>query len=192
MGWANTASGANSFAGGNRAAASGDSSVALGDTASAQGGSSVALGAGSVADEDNVVSVGSSENQRRIINVAAGVNATDAVNLGQLNAQASLFNNRFEALDLFITQSFSDVNARLDDVEDNSNGGIAGAMAVASIPQARTVGKTSIGFGAATWQGASAFSMGGSHAFKTSTIKFGATFDDQGNGGANAGVGWEF
>ncbi len=47
---------------------------------------SVALGTGSVANEENTISVGSSTNQRRITNVAAGVNATDAVNVSQLKS----------------------------------------------------------------------------------------------------------
>ncbi|MDY8833108.1 hypothetical protein UY844_24830, partial [Escherichia coli] len=45
---------------------------------------SVALGTGSVATEENTISVGSSTNQRRISNVAAGVNNNDAVNYAQL------------------------------------------------------------------------------------------------------------
>ena len=40
----------------------------------------------SVANEENTISVGSSTNQRRITNVAAGVNATDAVNVSQLKS----------------------------------------------------------------------------------------------------------
>ncbi|XPE67196.1 hypothetical protein ACNKHR_13580 [Shigella flexneri] len=39
-----------------------------------------------VADEENTISVGSSTNQRRITNVAAGKNATDAVNVAQLKS----------------------------------------------------------------------------------------------------------
>jgi autotransporter adhesin len=46
----------------------------------------VALGASSVADQANTVSVGSATNQRRITNVAEGVNGTDAVNVDQLKA----------------------------------------------------------------------------------------------------------
>lgn len=46
----------------------------------------VALGAGSVANRANAVSVGSTGANRQIINVAAGTEDTDAVNLSQLNA----------------------------------------------------------------------------------------------------------
>ncbi|QOW19383.1 YadA-like family protein [Lysobacter ciconiae] len=46
----------------------------------------MALGQGSVADEANTVSVGSAGNQRRVTNVAAGTQASDAVNVGQMQA----------------------------------------------------------------------------------------------------------
>ncbi|EEJ7564454.1 hypothetical protein S965_002146 [Salmonella enterica subsp. salamae] len=66
--------------------AQGADSVAIGAGSIAAADNSVALGAGSVANEANTISVGSSDNQRRITNVAAGKNATDAVNVAQLKA----------------------------------------------------------------------------------------------------------
>ncbi|HBA7859164.1 TPA: adhesin [Escherichia coli] len=66
--------------------AQGKDSVAIGSGSIAAADNSVALGTGSVADEENTISVGSSTNQRRITNVAAGVNATDAVNVLQLKS----------------------------------------------------------------------------------------------------------
>ena len=68
--------------------------VAIGASAYVHGSNNVALGYGSYAGtESNVVSVGSGGNlngdfpeTRRIINVTAGVNATDAVNMAQLEA----------------------------------------------------------------------------------------------------------
>ena len=67
---------------------------ALGVRAKAIGEGSVALGADSVADRDNAVSVGRAGSEfepaieRQITNVAAGTEASDAVNLGQLEALA--------------------------------------------------------------------------------------------------------
>ncbi|MDY0271367.1 MAG: YadA-like family protein [Advenella sp.] len=82
------ATGSNSIAIGNEAKASGNGSVVLGAGAEAKALNTVALGAGSVADEDYTVSVGSSvagsEIKRRITNVEAGKNDTDAVNVAQL------------------------------------------------------------------------------------------------------------
>ncbi|MCQ1880909.1 YadA-like family protein [Escherichia coli] len=66
--------------------AQGKDSVAIGSGSIAAADNSVALGTGSVADEENTISVGSSTNQRRITNVAAGKNATDAVNVAQLKS----------------------------------------------------------------------------------------------------------
>ncbi|MED0063265.1 YadA-like family protein [Escherichia marmotae] len=66
--------------------AQGADSVAIGSGSIAAADNSVALGTGSIADETNTISVGSSTNQRRITNVAAGKNDTDAVNVAQLKS----------------------------------------------------------------------------------------------------------
>ncbi len=70
---------------GTKAEAKGRNAMALGNGASASAADSVAIGSGSVASEANTVSVGSEGAERRITNVADGVNDTDAVNVGQLN-----------------------------------------------------------------------------------------------------------
>ena len=87
--------GTNAVAGRNNAVAiglnsnaAGENSLALGYGAktTANGGwNSVALGYGSEATEPWVVSVGSANDQRRIVNVADGTNATDAATVGQMN-----------------------------------------------------------------------------------------------------------
>jgi trimeric autotransporter adhesin len=69
---------------GDSSLASGNDSVAVGANAQATATRAVAIGAGSVAADPNTVSVGSAGNERRITNVAAGINPTDAVNLSQL------------------------------------------------------------------------------------------------------------
>ncbi|CAE6736200.1 Autotransporter adhesin SadA [Paraburkholderia haematera] len=58
--------------------------IAFGSGASVSAAGSVALGADSTADQANVVSVGSGSLQRRIINVAAGTQNNDVVNVSQL------------------------------------------------------------------------------------------------------------
>ncbi|WP_027782068.1 MULTISPECIES: ESPR-type extended signal peptide-containing protein [Burkholderia] len=99
IGHSATVSGTNAIALGVSATASGESSTALGKgtiatglrssavgvSATASGHDSVALGANSVADRDSTVSVGSSALQRQITNMAAGTEATDAVNVSQLS-----------------------------------------------------------------------------------------------------------
>jgi trimeric autotransporter adhesin len=69
---------------GDSALASGNDSTAIGASAQATANRAVALGSFSVADQPNTVSVGSPGNERRITNVAPGINPTDAVNLSQL------------------------------------------------------------------------------------------------------------
>lgn len=81
-----SASGANSAAGGAGSTAAGTNSTALGNGSQAQADNSVALGAGSVANRANTVSVGASGAERQVVNVADGSQATDAVNVRQLQA----------------------------------------------------------------------------------------------------------
>ncbi|ROU05704.1 YadA family autotransporter adhesin [Lysobacter enzymogenes] len=78
-----TAVGANSSI-----AAGATNAVAIGESASASASASgaVALGQGAVADRANTVSVGNAGQQRQIVNVAAGSQDNDAVNVAQLKA----------------------------------------------------------------------------------------------------------
>ena len=80
------ATGANSAAGGAGSTAAGANSTALGNGAQAQADNSVALGAGSIANRANTVSVGAAGAERQVVNVADGTQATDAVNVRQLQA----------------------------------------------------------------------------------------------------------
>ncbi|MFL9945434.1 YadA-like family protein [Paraburkholderia agricolaris] len=100
LGSAASASANSAIAIGDAAKASQQGSMALGATAIAQAANAVALGAGAVvsginsvalgantvADRANTVSVGSTTAQRQIVNVAAGTQNTDAVNVAQLKA----------------------------------------------------------------------------------------------------------
>ncbi|AIP37019.1 coiled stalk of trimeric autotransporter adhesin family protein [Paraburkholderia xenovorans LB400] len=65
--------------------AAGADAVAIGGAANASAVNSVALGANSVANRANAVSVGALNAERQIINVAAGTQNTDAVNVAQMN-----------------------------------------------------------------------------------------------------------
>jgi autotransporter adhesin len=146
------ASGANSVALGNGANASADggtvigasavvsaaNGTAIGKGATASAAGAVALGANSVADQANTVSVGAPGSERRITNVAAGVNPTDAVNMSQLNAVQSSVNN----------------------VARTAYSGVAAATALTMIPDV-DVGKTiAVGIGGGSYQGYSAVAIG--------------------------------
>ena len=78
------ASAANATALGQGSRATGANSTALGQGAQATGANSVAIGAGSIASDPNTVSFGAPGAERRLTNVADGINQFDAVNLGQL------------------------------------------------------------------------------------------------------------
>ena len=85
------ATGGHSSAFGQQSYATAESATALGYNARATAKNSVALGAGSIADEEGTISVGRSvkdspqyDFQRRITDVAAGINDFDAVNVKQM------------------------------------------------------------------------------------------------------------
>jgi autotransporter adhesin len=86
LGYGANAAGDRSVALGSKAsvAAGTNLSMALGRQSSATADNAVALGAGSLADRVNTISVGSAGAERQIVNVAAGTQATDAVNVSQL------------------------------------------------------------------------------------------------------------
>ena len=90
--------------------ASGAGSTALGNQASATAAGSVALGQGSVADQANTVSVGAVGSERRIVNVAAGVDDTDAVNVAQLDAVTADLTDDIMGLQTDVTGLQTDVS----------------------------------------------------------------------------------
>ncbi|WP_232338429.1 YadA-like family protein [Lysobacter soli] len=68
--------------------AKGVDSVAIGGNAIANAKNSVALGSNSTSDRENTVSVGKAGAERQVVNVKAGVEQTDAVNVSQLKGIA--------------------------------------------------------------------------------------------------------
>lgn len=152
IGYGATASGDPTTAVGAMATASGNNSVALGAGALASGQNSVALGAGSQATVDNTVSVGSAGNERRITNVAAGTNWTDAVNVGQLN------------------QWGYQTNARIDNLSKMAYSGIAMSAALAGLPQVDPGKHFMVGAGVGGYEGYSALSVGASARFNDNVI----------------------
>ena len=92
-------SGVQSTAGGDGAVASGAGSTAIGYHATSSGANSVALGAGSTdGGQANVVSLGSVGAERRLTNVAPGINGTDGVNVNQLDLLAGAFDNTIQSV----------------------------------------------------------------------------------------------
>jgi autotransporter adhesin len=147
--------------------ANGQNSVAIGVGSRAAADNSVAIGARSRATEANTVSVGDVGAERRIVNVAAGTGATDAVNLAQMVEANSAQDARIDSIDrLSITNS-----SRLTALEGNlgalsvqselynrqASGGIAAAMAMSgTIIPADASG--AISFNLSTYRGQQGFS----------------------------------
>ncbi|MCA7955577.1 YadA-like family protein [Burkholderia seminalis] len=118
--------------------ASGTNTTAVGQGASAVATNSVALGAGSIANQPNTVSVGSPGSERRITNVAPGINGTDAVNMNQLQQ----------------------VQGSVSSVAAAAYSGVAAATALAMIPPVDPGHVISVGVGEANYHGYSAGAIG--------------------------------
>ena len=128
---------------GTAASASQASAVAIGANSSAIAANSVAIGAGSIADQANTVSVGSVGSERRITNVAPGVNATDAATFGQL------------------TTAISATQQEIQQVSTVASKGIAISLAQAGTGNAATKpGEMSVVMGTGYFQGETAIGLG--------------------------------
>ena len=86
--------------------------------------------------------VGNGNEPVRLSNVARGTEATDAVNVQQLN------------------EATSRLDKRMSDMEDDANSGIAAAMAVASLGQAYERGQKSVSMGGSMWRGETGYAIG--------------------------------
>ncbi len=118
-----------------------------------------------------------------ITNVAPGINANDAANVGQLNELGRRFENEIV-----------NVHERIDSVERNANAGSASAIAASTVPQAWMPGKSMVGVGAGTYGGESAVSVGVSRLSDNGRwgIQGKVTGDSQSNFGAGIGAGWHW
>jgi autotransporter adhesin len=171
IGYQATAIATSALAVGANAQATGIQATAIGTGAVASGANSVALGNGSVASEANTVSVGSSGSERRITNVAAGVNPTDAVNVSQLRS----------------------VQQSVYDVARTAYSGIAMAGALAGLPQTDPGQTFGIGAGIGTYGGYTALAIGGSMRFTPNTIvKMGFSTTNGSRMMFNAGFGYSW
>jgi autotransporter adhesin len=125
LGTGANAAGSGSIALGSAASASANNTTAIGTGASAIAPNSVALGTGAFANAPSTVSVGFVGGERRVVNVAAGTGATDAVNLNQLSAvQASVTAETVArtAADLVIGDAVTGLGARVDSLTGRVEG----------------------------------------------------------------------
>jgi autotransporter adhesin len=183
-----SATGNNSTAAGAGATASGNNSTAVGSGSSAAGDNSVAIGAGSVASTSNSVSVGSAGNERTVTNVANGVNATDAVNVGQLGEAINQAENWSKD---YVDQRFQTVDRQLNQIGNRANAGIASAMALASLPQAYQPNQNSAAVSLGAFHGETGIAVGMSTITESGryVFKLNATTNSRGDAGAGVGAG---
>lgn len=177
------ASGAMSAAFGYGAQASGDFSTAIGTNANAIGKGSVAIGVDSIADRENTVSFGSQGGERQLTNIAAGTEATDAVNVSQLRLTEANF-----------SAGLSETNRRIDSVKTDSDRGDALGAALAALnPIAYDPYEpTQIMVGIGNYKGHSAMAIGVAHYTNERTILHMGTSSNGNDFMVNAGVTWKF
>jgi trimeric autotransporter adhesin len=175
------ASGNQSSAFGAGANASGVGAVAVGAGSSASAPNSVALGNGSVANAPNTVSVGSAGNERRISNVAPGVNPTDAVNVSQLTSFALGTQNQINFL-----------QNQVNDDRREARGGTALALAATGLRYDDRPGKLSVAGGFGHYKGETGLAFGLGYT-ATNVLRFNvgvSSVPSQGNVGAFGGAAW--
>ncbi|OAM88517.1 YadA-like family protein [Termitidicoccus mucosus] len=183
-----TASGASSSAIGSLSEARADGGVALGRGAvvAITAANSVAIGAYSVATEPDTVSFGSDTLQRRLVNIADGINPTDAVTMRQLAAIADAANGRLE-----------NIQSRVNTISDRMDG--IGAMSAAMNQvqprlSASNGNRSQLALGFGGYRGRSAFAMGYGYTCPLGDRGMQASFalSDAGEVMAGAGVilGW--
>lgn len=130
-----------------------------GSTVRDSAGNQTAVSAGGVSitpASGNAVSLSGSgldNGGNKITNVAAGEKATDAVNVGQLNAKLGAIT---EATNL----NFNALEHKIDNVGETANAGVAGAIAQGSIPQVTRPGASGLGVGSGYYGGQSALAVG--------------------------------
>jgi autotransporter adhesin len=172
--------------------ATGKDSVAIGQGSSSTGNNSVAVGADSSDNgRANTVSVGNANVQRTISNVSSGTAATDAVNVTQLNSQV---NSALSSANAYTDNLFSGLNNKIDKVDRQNKAGIASAMAMATIPQAYSPGKSMVALGMGSYSSESAISIGASVIAPEGHIvyKLNGSIDSRGTAGVAAGVGYQW
>ncbi|RON43871.1 YadA-like family protein [Pseudomonas frederiksbergensis] len=185
------ASGKNSAAVGTQSQATGENSVAIGNGAKATARNATALGANSVADRENSVSMGSVGNERQLTNIAAGTSGTDAVNVDQLTKSVAGLTDSANA---YTDQRYSDLKNDIKKQDEILSAGIAGAMAMASLPQSYSPGASMTTAAASTYRGQSSVAFGVSHLSGNGRwlTKLQGSTDTQRNVGVAVGVGYQW
>lgn len=180
-------SGADSTALGNAATARANNAVAIGNSAEARAENSVALGAGTIADQPNSVSVGRAGAERRIMHVAPAISNSDVVNLGQMN-------KGLEEANRFTRKVYGMLHQDIKQLDEKLSAGVAGAMAMAALPQPYSPGASMTAAGLSGYRGQSALAVGMSHISDNGrwVSKLQGNTNSQGGVGVSVGVGYQW
>lgn len=147
------------------------------------GGTSITNNGVSIANGPSMTTAGVNAGGQTITNVAPGVNGTDAVNVNQLSTGLGVVNNN--------------VNALRQDVIENrkeAQAGVAGAMAMAGMPQAYLPGKSMLAAGAASFKGQTAIAIGLSKISDNGkwVTKITGSANTRGDVGVSVGAGYQW
>ncbi|WP_167745641.1 YadA-like family protein [Eikenella corrodens] len=123
----------------------------------------------------------------KITNVADGAAGTDAVNVRQLNAALGALNNAGNA-------NIAALDAKINDVADTANAGVAQAIATAGLPQAYLPGKNMVAVGGGYYKGETGYAVGFSTISDSGNwiIKATGSGNSRGNFGASIGAGYQW
>ncbi|OWP26862.1 YadA-like family protein [Eikenella corrodens] len=123
----------------------------------------------------------------KITNLADGTAGTDAVNVGQLNAALGAINSAGNA-------NIAALDAKINDVADTANAGVAQAIATAGLPQAYLPGKNMVAVGGGYYKGETGYAVGFSTISDSGNwiIKATGSGNSRGNFGASIGAGYQW
>ena len=145
-------------------------------TPAAGGGNPVSLTTGGLNNGGN-----------KITNVADGTAGTDAVNVSQLNAALGALHGAGNA-------NIAALDAKINDVANTANAGVAQAIATAGLPQAYLPGKNMVAVGGGYYKGEAGYAVGFSTISDSGNwiIKATGSGNSRGNFGASIGAGYQW
>ena len=161
---------------------SGGVALGTGSVANRAGGVVVEAVSGTAVNTQAAVSVGSVGAERQITNVAGGTQATDAVNVRQLQSVQGQLQGQLQQ-----------VQAQVGVVSRIAYSGIAMAGAMAGMPQVEQGKNFQVGLGVGNYAGYSALAIGFSaRVYENVIVKFGASTSSGGRTLVNAGLGYSW
>ena len=188
-----------SYVVGNDNTVSGDNTFVLGNNVNTSAKNSVVLGNDSTSTRDNTVSVGSTGNERQITNVADATEATDVVNLRQMQANnTETLKSSKEYTDTRIStleSSFSDFSDQTDrrfkevDKRFDRQGAMSAAMMNMATSTAGLKGLNRVGVAAGFQGGEKAVAIGYQRIVSENvSLSVGGAFTDE--DGSGVGFSW--